>query len=454
MSILNREKILEQARLFVEEGKYDKAIKEYEKILLADPSDMRVKLRVAELHVKRKQVGDAIRVYRDVAAAYTGEGFYLKAVTVYKNILRLNPSMIEINEQLAELYEKMGLISDAVRQYDIFASALEHKGDIRRLMDIRKKIVELAPDDGSARVKLAELFQRQGRGEEAIDQYEEYARRLKEKGGDESRLVEIYEKILSHRTGREEMLRGLVRIYYQKGEIKKALKWLEYAKTLTPIDPELLNMQAEIYARLNQVETARSKYLNLSELHREHGDIDEAVKALARIAILIPGEEERVEKRAQEIGPDALPVFREFVAKLRAEEKKKAEEEITEVAEEAKEEKPPEVAPPSAPLKGKPKEAEWEKTVIVAQQADPRKVKEAKSAYDLALLYRKIGLEDESKKELEKAARLYEDLARFSAEATARHAEILVMLGRKAPRVKKPQKKPAPKPKKRKISFV
>ena len=113
MSILNKEKILELARLFIEEGKYDKAIKEYEKILIADPADMRVKLRIAELYAKRKQIADAIRVYREVAKAYTHEGFYLKAVTVYKNVLKLNPSLIEVNEKLAELYEKMGLVGDA-----------------------------------------------------------------------------------------------------------------------------------------------------------------------------------------------------------------------------------------------------------------------------------------------------------------------------------------------------
>ena len=38
MNILNKEKILELAKAYSDEGKFDKAIREYEKILLADPA--------------------------------------------------------------------------------------------------------------------------------------------------------------------------------------------------------------------------------------------------------------------------------------------------------------------------------------------------------------------------------------------------------------------------------
>ncbi|HPM41306.1 MAG TPA: tetratricopeptide repeat protein, partial [bacterium] len=193
MNILNKDKILEAARAFIEEGKFDKAIREYEKILLADPSDMRVKLRVAELYTKRRQINDAIRIYREVADAYAAEGFYLKAVTVHKNILRLNPSLSDTNEQLALLYEKMGLMNDAVRQYDILASSLDLKGQKDRVIEIRNKIVRLVPKDGSARVKLAEIYQREGRMEEAIDQYEEYAKQVEESGGEKGKLADLFE---------------------------------------------------------------------------------------------------------------------------------------------------------------------------------------------------------------------------------------------------------------------
>lgn len=455
-SILNKEKILEQARLFIEEGKYDKAIREYEKILIADPSDMRVRLRIAELYAKRKQITDAIRVYREVATAYTKEGFYLKAVTVYKNVLKLNPSLIEVNAKLAELYEKMGLREDAARQYNLYAAALEHKGEINKVIEIRKKIVDLMPQDGRARVRLAELYQREGMNEEAIDQYEEYARRLEEEGKDEATLIEMYEKVLSYRSGREDMLRALVRIYYSKGEKKKALRWLEYAKTLTLVDTELLGMQAEIYASLNQVETARTKYLTLSDLYRERGDIDAALDALVKIAMLIPSEQERMERRAAELGVGAREKLRTAVEKYRCEEEERIRkeeeeeafaEEVTAKAEKPLEEKVEEKA-----------EERWERAAVIPvkrrEVRKPRvpskkeKMRQAKAAYDLGKYYKEIGLNGEAKKELTKAFELYSEFEEESTEAAIRISEIRLLIGVKKPAPKKPKTKALDKKKK------
>ena len=486
MSILNKEKILEQARIFVEEGKYDRAIKEYEKILLADKSDMRVKLRIAELYVKRKQVNDAIRVYREVASVYSSEGFYLKAVTVNKNILRLNPSMIEINEQLAFLYEKMGLIDDAVRQYDIFASAIENKGEINKLLEVRKKIVDLKPDDGDARVKLAEIYQREGRGEEALDQYEEFAKRLEKSGGDENRLIEMYEKILSHRENKGNMLRALVRIYYRRNETKKALKWLEFAKSIVAVDTELIGMQAEIYYKLNQIETARTKFLALSDLYKDGGDVKRAVETLARIAVLIPSEEDRVEKRVADIDPSAVSLFKSVLEQFRMqqmeeglegeEETARAEggpkkpERVEKVAAAkppvVKDEKPP-VSPkaeikPAARPEAKPsiktsaksppeKEPDWDKTIIIPvniQKPTTKQVQEpaapkapdvsidellrkAKSVYNLAHYYKQIGLEKEAAEEIKKADEIYRAISAHFPEAAPKLDEIRGKLGLK-----------------------
>lgn len=52
--VLNKEKLLEQAKLFADQGKLDRAIQEYIKVLQMDPKDLRLKLRVAELYVKTK----------------------------------------------------------------------------------------------------------------------------------------------------------------------------------------------------------------------------------------------------------------------------------------------------------------------------------------------------------------------------------------------------------------
>ncbi|MBN1283235.1 MAG: tetratricopeptide repeat protein [Proteobacteria bacterium] len=417
MTILNKEKILEQAKAFVDEGRLDKAIREYEKITLADPSDLRVKLRVAELYTKRKQIGDAIRIYREVANSYTADGFLLKAVTVYKNILRLNPSLIEVNEELAGLYEKMGLMQDAVRQYDILASTLDMKGMPEKVIDIRRKIVALNPEDGSARVKLAETFQREGRTEEAIDQYEDYAARLERAGADRRKLADVFEKILAHRPKNYDLMRKLISIYEELADHKKALRWLEEGKEMSEQDPDLLKLAAAIYTSQNQVETARGKYMLLADLETENGNPEKALDAYFEILVMLPDEEDRLFKRVEEIKPGAMPGMLERAAKrrleLEAEEERRQIEEETEktqreVAEREEREDAERLArrprPKAAPA-AKP-EPQPQPQPQPEPQTRPDRSR-ADSAYKLGLAYRKMGLEKESCAEFAKALKIY-----------------------------------------------
>jgi tetratricopeptide (TPR) repeat protein len=486
-TILNKEKILEQARIYVDEGKFDKAISEYEKILIADPSDLRVKLRVAELYTKRKQIADAIRLYREVASAYSAEGFYLKAVTVLKNILRLNPTLLDVNQMLADLYERMGLTNDAIRQYNILATTFDQKGDGEKALEVRKKIVDLDSSSETARIKLAEIYQRQGMEDQAVDQYEALARLYEERGNKRERLAEMYEKILTHREN-VEMLRELCRIYDSLGEKKKALKWVEKSKETAENDPELLAMQARIYASLNQIETARSKYLALADLLRNAGRPDEALSAYAEILLLIPGEDEKIYKRAEDLGENAIEEIKAIVAKRRKElalaealteeeklkekerqlveplKRKEGEKERREEAKKPEEPKrvsvtPRKPSPPAAPspprgreiLEPKPLQEE-----IKAQPPSPvaKEImeKEADVAYQLGQAYWRINLLDESKIELEKAARLYSEILMFDkedAKGRQRFDEIEILLKGKKETAKVVQPPPASKPQKK-----
>ncbi|MFH0800050.1 MAG: tetratricopeptide repeat protein [Pseudomonadota bacterium] len=429
VTILNKEKILDTARDFIAEGKYDRAIREYEKLLVADPSDLRVKLRIAELYTKRKQITEAIRIYREVANAYAVEGFYLKAVTVHKNILRLNPSLTETNEQLASLYESMGLVQDAIRQYDILAAALEMKGQTDRVLEARLKLVRLAPRDGTARVKLAEIYQREGKIEEAIDQYEEYAKQMEASGSDKSGLADIFEKILAHRPDNHDMLKKLIGIYEGMGDHKKILKWLDSGKDVVEQDSSLLRLAAKIYSSQNQNETARAKFLALAELLKASGDVEGAIEAYCEILVLLPDEEDRISRYVEELRPGSFPEVAARARQIREEiekeegrrqdeeEKKKAAPPEAAAAKPPAEPKPAphKAAPPAAPSTRPAAKQAAPSTKPAAKQAAPVEkpvvrtpdLQIAAAAFDLGMAYRRMGLADEAASELKKAADIY-----------------------------------------------
>ncbi|HBQ18751.1 MAG TPA: hypothetical protein DEF51_49035, partial [Myxococcales bacterium] len=86
---LDRAKVLETAQKHLQKGNYDKAIVEFRKIVQSDPSDIRTWLKIGDLQTRKGARTDAIVTYCKVADQYADQGFFLKAVAVYKQILKL-----------------------------------------------------------------------------------------------------------------------------------------------------------------------------------------------------------------------------------------------------------------------------------------------------------------------------------------------------------------------------
>ena len=64
---MSKEKIIEQAEAYFQAGKFDRAIKEYQRLLGEDPYDMRAKLKIADLHARKKEVSTSVQIYQEVA---------------------------------------------------------------------------------------------------------------------------------------------------------------------------------------------------------------------------------------------------------------------------------------------------------------------------------------------------------------------------------------------------
>ena len=99
---INKNKVMEAAQKFVEKGQIDKAIKEYLKVVQEDPKDVRVWLKIGDLYAKKGAKAEATETYMKVAQFYGEQGFYLKAVAVYKQILKIEPRLIDVNLKLAD----------------------------------------------------------------------------------------------------------------------------------------------------------------------------------------------------------------------------------------------------------------------------------------------------------------------------------------------------------------
>jgi len=168
----DKRKALQSALTYSQQGKWDKAIAEYQAILKADPHDLTVCNNLGDLYARAGKAAEAIEQYLKLGELYRADGLSVKAIAVYKKIIKLDPNRTQALLACADLYEEQGLTGEAKIQ---LATAAEHyakAGDTPKVIEIYQRLAALDQTNHVLLRKLADLLLKEGKREEAAAQYE------------------------------------------------------------------------------------------------------------------------------------------------------------------------------------------------------------------------------------------------------------------------------------------
>jgi len=286
---VDKNKVTAEATRYAQRGQWDRAIKSYERILAEDPKDVRALLKVGELNQKRGDEAAAAATFGRVAEAYSEQGFFLKAIAVYKQMVKLAPDDIRVNERLASLYQQLGIMSDAMAQLQLVAAALERQGDQARLLDVLGRMAEIEPDNVGSAVKLGEIHARAGRTAEALDQFRRAADLLR-KANRADEYLRVAERIAFLAPDDMGLTRELANIYLAKGDTKRSLAKLQLCFKADPKDIDTLNLLAQAFRDLGQTTKTLSVYKELAHVYAEKRRADEARATWKKVLELAPGD--------------------------------------------------------------------------------------------------------------------------------------------------------------------
>jgi pilus assembly protein FimV len=191
----NKQKVLSAAEKYVQQGKLQNAIAEYEKILKADPKDLTVLNTVGDLYARNGEADRATDCFKKVGDAYAAQGFTVKGIAMYKKIGKLKPSLESVLK-LAELYTQQGLFNDARAQYLQVAEEFLRAGELEQSVRIFQKILEMDPENVAMRVRLAEVYIRLGKKNDAWQIFSAAAETLRNRGS-RSGAEEILQRMLT-----------------------------------------------------------------------------------------------------------------------------------------------------------------------------------------------------------------------------------------------------------------
>ena len=273
----NKQKVLSAAEKFVQQGKLQNAISEYEKILKHDAKDLTVLNTIGDLHSRLGDTDKAADCFKRVGDAYASQGFTVKAIAMYKKLSKLKASM-ECVLRLAELYTQQGLFNDARAQYLQVAEEFLKTNQLDQAVKIFEKTLEMDPENVAMRTKLAEVYIRLGKKPEAWQILTAAAETLRSKG-QLAAADEILQRMLKLEPGSSYalLLRGKAAL--DAGDAKAAIEALKHISDLDS-NPEGLRVLFQAYLRAKNFGEAGTLATKLANVHDDGAAITEYADAL------------------------------------------------------------------------------------------------------------------------------------------------------------------------------
>lgn len=272
----NKQKYLESAQKNIKKKQLARAIKDFQKVVEIDPRDIRSRQRLGELYVKTNKTGEAFEQYEAVAKYFASNGFYLKAIAIYKQMQRLDPSQISIFSRLAELNEKQGLIGNALAELRHLVGYYEKNDMVADAIKTLEKMRDLDNGNINVQVKLAEIYANNDRVDDSLIEFREILKLLEEKK-DFDKILRLYRMFLPLYPHNTELQKNLALALFEKGESAKGIGVLQALLRNSAKDPEILTLLGDAYENLGDSKNARLTYLYLLKMEPKDLEVRESL---------------------------------------------------------------------------------------------------------------------------------------------------------------------------------
>ncbi len=153
----DKKHIFKTASIYLQEGRWDKAISEFKRLVALDPEDMSAHNILGDAYVKKGMFKEAYQEYVSAAEGHIKRGEADKATPIYKKVAKL-----DVKELSPEDKKKVTLISLIVR-----GDSAYEEGDYEGAGQAYSEVVKLTPENIEVTYKLGDICARLGRNREA-----------------------------------------------------------------------------------------------------------------------------------------------------------------------------------------------------------------------------------------------------------------------------------------------
>src|SRR5450432_4212031 len=181
------------AQIFVSDGFLTKAIAVYKRIAKLAPEEIRPLEKLADLYVQQGVMSEARPLFLQLAEIHLKNNRQPEAVSLLRKLLLAEPDNLRIQVRLADLYQAMGQAKEAMETYVSAAQRALARGDHAECEKLADKALKIDAHNLAAVIVKARSYSARGTAAQAAELLENVPNL--EKGGEQAELLlDLYVK--------------------------------------------------------------------------------------------------------------------------------------------------------------------------------------------------------------------------------------------------------------------
>jgi len=131
----------------------------YLSLVKKEPGNAKAHLKLAEIYQKKGEKKKAISEYLTAAEIFLKNQFYARAMAIYKQVPKQDPSLDHVYLKVADIYRKMGFLGDAFAQYRILVQHYDSLGMKDKALEVMSLMADMDPRKADLKEKIKNLQQ-------------------------------------------------------------------------------------------------------------------------------------------------------------------------------------------------------------------------------------------------------------------------------------------------------
>jgi tetratricopeptide (TPR) repeat protein len=220
----------------------------------------------------------------------------LTAIEEIHRAIEMAPTYLPLHLRLAEVFVRQERLEEAIAKYMAVAEVYHTRGDDRQAIGVYKQVLKMSPMDVNVRARMIDLLVNRGEMDQALEQYMSLADDYYQLAQIDKALEKYNEALYlasrasNERTWKVQILHKIGDINLQRVDWRRATAAYEEIKALSPDDEKVRTYLFDLYQKQGQMNKALAELEELVKYYQAKGQPQKALSVLKEAIQLRPQE--------------------------------------------------------------------------------------------------------------------------------------------------------------------